>query len=139
MTGNFIGTDVTGTLGLGNFNGVDVSGPPPAPSSAGPRPADSNLIAANYGDAVDFLDTSAAGNVVLGNSLGLGAGGGALGNFGNGVYLENSSGVQIGGQSAGSANVISANYGSGVFLGIRLRRRHRRQLHRHRRHRPAPL
>jgi hypothetical protein len=57
-------------------------------------------------------------NVVAGNKIGTDASGAvALGNSGDGVEIDGSSGNTIGGTVAGAGNVITDNSGAGVTVG----------------------
>ncbi len=92
-----------------------------------------NVISANGGDGVDLYNGGTSANVVLGNLIGTDKNGAAkLGNSGNGVAIGHIPDISqhrhrhrrsadtedntIGGAAAGSANVISGNGGSGVYL-----------------------
>ena len=129
VQGNFIGTDASGTLRLGN-GGDGVHAVRLTPPSSGVY---GNLIAANRGDGVGIVNTIGPSSrpflpFVGGNYIGTNAAGtGALGNGGNGVAIHASTGLTIG--AAGTAtppgpispastfrNVISANGGHGVFI-----------------------
>ena len=91
VQGNFIGTDVTGTLDLGNVvNGViierrrdnTVGG-----TVAGAR----NVISGNTNDGVHINGAGASGNNVLGNFIGTSAvGTAAVGNGNIGVFISSS-------------------------------------------------
>ncbi|QDV36082.1 NosD domain-containing protein [Tautonia plasticadhaerens] len=118
VAGNFIGTDATGTLDLGNGGdgvrlGVNVLDNTIGGASAGAR----NVISGNSGEGVQiraefgsFLG-SATGNLVAGNFIGTDAGGlGRMPNLGGGISLrQGSTANTIGGQSGAGGNVISAN------------------------------
>jgi hypothetical protein len=115
IQGNFIGTDVTGTVAMGNSNfGISTFGSTNdliGGTVAGAR----NIISANGGRGVsfggqgsklqgNFIGTDVTGTVAMGNAdVGVEAGGGAL----------------IGGTEQGAGNVISCNraYGN-VYLGF---------------------
>ncbi len=56
------------------------------------------------------------GIVIKGNHIGVGLGGAAIGNGGDGVELVNSAGNTIGGDLAAERNVISANRKNGIYL-----------------------
>ena len=135
VEGNYIGTDVTGTVGLANneqevndSGGVLVensaSGNTIGGLTAMPGTGAGNLISSNVFAGVDFQGGS--GNVVAGNLIGTEAGGtlglGNLNNIisppgsGSGVRLFNSPGDTIGGTAAGAANVISANATDGINI-----------------------
>jgi hypothetical protein len=132
VTGNYIGTDATGSASLGNGDGVAVFahqyggdsysavGNTIGGSTAGAR----NVISANtgYGVTFDGGDTNFLfnGNTVRGNYIGTNAGGDSALPNGGGVHvLEGRNFVNntIGGSAAGQRNVISGNAGWGVVLG----------------------
>jgi hypothetical protein len=117
VQGNFIGTDATGSVALGNgSDGVNLG------SSAnnligGTAPGAGNVISANGGAGVDILGFAATNNRVLGNFIGTDASGTtALGNALDGVQVFFGAGNLIGATSSGAGNVIGANGGSGVLL-----------------------
>ncbi len=122
VEGNMIGTDVSGTLPLGNASdGVNIQ--TENNQIGGPMPGAGNVIAANGGNGVSIvvpvLSDTAPGNVVQGNDIGTNSSGSKnLGNAGDGVYIMGSSyfpGDQtIGGTAAGAGNVIAYNGGPGV-------------------------
>jgi hypothetical protein len=102
--GNYIGTDVTGTAALGNYDGVEAGS---NNIVGGITPGAGNLIAAN-GIGV-YCGT---GDVVQGNYIGTNVtGSAALGNT-EGVRSAGSDNL-IGGAQAGAGNLISGN-GTGV-------------------------
>jgi hypothetical protein len=141
VEGNFIGTDVTGMVGLGNrLSGVAVFGGPQGNTIGGAAAGAGNLISANGADGVFFADPGTTANQVLGNSIGVNAVGAALGNASDGVQIVNFASWQtikgnviaFNGSSAtpwhsgvlitgGTGNAISQNsiFGN-AFLGIDL-------------------
>ncbi len=115
VQGNFIGTDVTGTVAIANTNtGVDVSG---ASNSviggltATPGTPPGNLISGNDNWGVQI--GSANANIVQGNIIGADiAGTQPLGNLaGGGIIISNSPDNAIGGTAAGAGNIIAFNGG----------------------------
>ena len=140
VQGNTVGTDVTGTVALGN--GVDGIGSrsdvitgtgfcQQAPNTGGSgnliggaAAGEGNLISGNAGDGVDLVASSQ--NVIAGNRIGTDAAGtAALGNGGDGVFLGascdggtcvGSSGNTLGGSAKGAGNVISGQGGDGVHI-----------------------
>ena len=119
VIGNYIGTDVTGALGLPNGNGVTMSssdgaviGGTAGTTPGGPCTGACNLISANTGIGIDI--TQATNAVVHGNFVGVDVSGAvALGNSNAGVALFAGGGSHVGGSAAGEGNVISGN-----FIGI---------------------
>lgn len=118
IQGNFIGTDVSGTQAIGNTSaGVfinDSSGHVIGGTDTGAR----NVISGNTLQGVVILGLNAKDNLVQGNFIGTDVSGTlAIGNGsdGLGIQLGASSNI-IGGSSAGSGNVISANSGNGVAI-----------------------
>jgi hypothetical protein len=109
IEGNLVGTDVTGTRGLGNFDGIDG-----APTQlGGTAPGAGNVLSGNRNDGV-FLTGS--GVVIQGNFIGTNAGGtGPVPNGNLGIYLAASNNT-LGGTGAGAGNVISGNTGPGVAV-----------------------
>ncbi|HLJ93207.1 MAG TPA: right-handed parallel beta-helix repeat-containing protein, partial [Gemmataceae bacterium] len=118
VQGNRIGTDVTGTVALGNgWAGISVSGSHNLIGGSGGK---GNIISGNtfpvravsWGDGVDI--NRGVGNIIQGNYIGTDASGTQpLGNSDDGI-VDYGSGTIIGGLGAG--NVISGNGGNGIAL-----------------------
>ena len=120
VAGNYIGTDVSGTVALANADyGVvilDASG-----STIGGTTAATRNILSGNGLCGVFIGTSqqgtATGNVVAGNYIGTDVSGTkALGNKLIGVAIIDASSNTIGGTTAGAGNVISGNGIDGVYI-----------------------
>ena len=123
VAGNYIGTDITGTLNFGNNVGVYLLNAT-ANTIGGTAKGAGNLISANYSAGVQmgdqFGDNGATGTLIVGNLVGTDLTGTMpLGN-GSGVLIDaGSSRWLIGGTSAAARNIISGN-GSGDHLsGVR--------------------
>ncbi len=115
VEGNFIGTDVTGTIALENRNGVRVG--MGNNRIGGTTPAARNLISGNTTSGMGLGDTD--GNLVQGNLIGTDVTGTvALGNISFGVVLGCPAGTNnlVGGTAPGARNVISGNGRDGVLL-----------------------
>jgi hypothetical protein len=109
ISGNFIGTNSAGTAPMGNrFFGVaitDVSNNLVGGTAAGAG----NLISTNGTDVL-INGSSATGNLVQGNYIGLNAAGtAALGESGGVRILGGASSNTIGGTTASARNVLSGN------------------------------
>jgi CSLREA domain-containing protein len=118
IAGNFIGTDTTGTVALGNGdNGVfieDVSNN----IIGGITPEMRNVISGNVGDGIDIMQVNgvSTSNLVQGNFLGTDrTGTNPLGNGDDGIELNGVSNT-IGGILAGARNVISGNGFNGIAI-----------------------
>ncbi len=130
ILGNFIGTDASGAMALGNGgHGVEI-----LLSSfnqvGGSVPGSGNLISGNHLSGVLIYGDSVSGNEIQGNLIGLDISGTKpLGNEAHGIHLlrivghphwgtqdVGPSGTLIGGVSAAARNYISANGQTGILL-----------------------
>ena len=117
VLGNFIGTDLTGTMAIANgLDGVLISSAATNNTIGGASAGTANVISGNLGSGVEITLAATTGNQVLGNKIGTNAlGTNAIGNAIDGVRLR-ASGNLIGGDAAGAGNVISGNGRSGVTI-----------------------
>jgi parallel beta-helix repeat protein len=118
VMGNLIGTDVTGTIALGNGQGgihVNES----FNRVGGTTPEERNIISGNKEDGVKIGWMSTTGVVVIGNYVGTDiTGTKPLGNSSPGISLqEGTYHTFIGGSTTVERNVISANAGCGIEFG----------------------
>lgn len=117
IRGNFIGTDITGTLARPNQFGVELPSTLAFVGGAtigGTGPNDGNVISGNAGDAVRvFLSTA----TIQGNSIGVSSTGSPLANGGFGVFVDSGL-ATIGGTAAGAGNTIANNGDTGVQVRI---------------------
>jgi hypothetical protein len=113
ILGNYVGTDVTGTLPLANRGvGVFVYG---SNNTVG-APGAGNLISANGNAGVYLFRSSSTGNVVQGNRIGTDVSGTtALGNQ-TGVYVDQAGGTLVGGTADGAGNLIAGNSSDGIAV-----------------------
>ena len=120
LLGNFIGTDKTGTLDLGNTgDGVRIQSVLQTTIGGGGTNA-GNVISGNGGDGVFISVNSASLSVATlkANMIGMNAAGtGSVGNTGNGINISNASGGATIIGSAGSGNIIGGNTLSGIVVG----------------------
>ncbi len=118
VQGNFIGTNATGTAGLGNgSNGITILSDNHL--IGGPASGAGNLISGNTNDGV--LISGGSSNTVQGNFIGTNVEGtAAIPNGRAGVVFNGSPGTNhdnlIGGTTAAERNVISGNSFYGVFV-----------------------
>ena len=119
VAGNYIGTDLTGTMALENaLFGVEITESAWNNTIGGTAAGDRNVISGNVQGGGVFIHGNATGNLVAGNYIGTDlTGTKALGNALVGVEITDSaSNNTIGGTAAGDLNVISGNAGGGVFI-----------------------
>ena len=117
VLGNYIGTDVTGTIDLGNTaGGVLLTEGSPNSVVGGTVAGARNVISGNDGDGV--LISGTTGAKVRGNFIGTDKTGTAdLGNSLNGIRIDSSAhNSVIGGTVAGSRNIISGNDQNGIAI-----------------------
>ena len=114
IVGNYIGTDVTGTISKGNGTvGINVSFSE-FNTIGGTGALDGNLISGNSGHGIR-LDSG--NTTIIGNLIGTDAAGtGSLANSSSGIYVNGTASNTIGGATTAERNVISGNANSGIFL-----------------------
>ena len=118
VRGNYIGTDVTGTIDLGNAgDGVDFD------DTALNNQILNNLIAGNTSDGIDLAGAGTpTGTIIQGNLIGTAANGSsALGNTGHGIRIGSGGtaySTTIGGTTGGQGNTIAFNAKDGIFVDV---------------------
>ena len=118
VEGNYIGTDGSGAVALGNaVNGVSVSDAGTSNNTIGGTAAGAgNLISGNLGNGIQFFGGSSS-NCVEGNFIGTDVSGTrTLGNTASGVAVSGASNTTMGGTAAGAGNLISGNGIDGVYM-----------------------
>ena len=116
IRGNYIGTDASGTVGLGNNNGIYITGSS-SDTIGGTTSAERNVISGNTYDGIYLSDVW--DSFIQGNYIGTQASGtGAIPNGQHGIHLDtNSSRNMIGGTASGAGNLIASNTGGGIAIG----------------------
>ena len=126
IAGNYIGTDVTGTVGVGTDgktlgntqNGVLIFAS--SDNTVGGTASGSGNVLSNNGSSGVSIsgNGTSANNVILGNLIGTDSSGKkALGNKGAGVDFFDTLANTVGGTTTGARNVISGNSNEGIFIG----------------------
>ena len=120
VEGNDIGTDITGTIAIGNGttgNGITITASN-SNTIGGSAAGAGNVISGNSGDGVEITGSGTTGNVVAGNYIGTDITGTvAVPNGSDGVEIDTSaSGNTIGGTTALARNIISGNTAWGVGI-----------------------
>ena len=120
LQGNYIGTDASGAVALGNaFDGVDLFTQAGTNFVGGSASGAGNLISGNGLDGIYLTDAS--WNVIQGNDIGTKVDGtNALGNAAQNVELDvNATNNMIGGSTPGAGNRIA--FAQNARSGIRVR------------------
>ncbi|MGI9166225.1 MAG: InlB B-repeat-containing protein, partial [Pyrinomonadaceae bacterium] len=119
IDGNFIGTDLSGTLAVCNSgNGMFLFNSSNN-TIGGTTAAARNIISGNRLPGIAIGGEFSSGNLVQGNYVGTNVTGtGDLGNLSNGMIVINGTGHVIGGTVAGARNVVSGNKSPGIALGF---------------------
>jgi hypothetical protein len=110
IEGNYIGTDATGTLDLGNSIGVFLTG------SLGTRIV-ANTISGNLNGVNASLLAVGSDLRIEGNRIGTNAAGTAAVANNTGILLSSGTAVTIGGGAPAAGNLISGNSNVGVSVG----------------------
>jgi parallel beta-helix repeat protein len=118
VKGNYIGTDPSGSVGLGNNGGgVTICCSAQSNTIGGPTPGERNVISANHAEGVWIGSAGTNSNVVIGNYIGTDASGTASMGNDRGVWIGDAAQNNIiGGSTPGGRNVISANNWEGVGI-----------------------
>ena len=112
VSGNYIGTDASGTVAIPNdHNGVGISDGVSYNLIGGETPSERNIISGNGEFGVGLWDTGTSFNTIEGNYIGTDLSGtAALGNQKDGVHMNGASHNQV------IDNLISGNEQSGVHF-----------------------
>ena len=119
VSGNYIGTDASGTAAIPNGNfGVNLGNSAQNNLIGGDTADEGNLISGNGAGGVNVAGNGVMYNIVSGNYIGTDATGmAAIGNTGHGIAIgDGARNNVIGGPTAGECNVISGNGEDGVFI-----------------------
>jgi hypothetical protein len=118
IQGNLIGTDVTGTVAIGNHFGIWLNYGSGGNSTVGGTVAGArNVISGNRSDGV-LISGSSRNNQLHGNFIGTDiTGTQPLGNSGDGVQIDPfAASNRIGGGFPGEGNTIAFNTGNGILV-----------------------
>jgi len=115
IQGNFIGTDVSGTVAIPNGDGI-LSNTPDS-LIGGTTPAARNLISGNFDNGIVLFADAGTRNIVQGNFIGTDiTGKTSLSNGESGIFISNPTLNLIGGTIPAARNLISGNTGGAVFI-----------------------
>jgi parallel beta-helix repeat protein len=115
VVGNYLGLDVTGTTAIPNYHGIIITSQNSHGNLIGSTDPDlRNIISGNNADGMWITNTY--DNTIIGNHIGLNlTADNTLENTTNGIRIDNSDGIVLGGLLAGEANYISGSI-SGINL-----------------------
>ena len=119
VSGNFIGTDASGTGALGNAEaGVLVAFGAQDNTIGGTAAGAGNLISGNGNSGVWMQNDGTTGNRVMGNCIGVDlTGANALRNGNDGItIISGAGGNTIGGDAPGAGNIVSGNADTGITI-----------------------
>lgn len=119
VQGNFVGTDVTGTSGVGNCYGGVYLTDAPNNTIGGTDPAARNVISENsWGGGLIIHGSASTGNLVQGNFIGTDVTGAVgISNYPYGIWIyDDASDNTIGGTTPESGNLIAHNDHSGICV-----------------------
>ena len=115
VQGNFIGTTISGTAPLPNYDGLiiaDGSGNQIGGAGSG----EGNLISGNEDIGLWITSKDTTNNIILGNRIGTDISGTlAIPNY-EGILIQAGTGNQVGGAAAGAGNLISGNEEAGIYV-----------------------
>jgi hypothetical protein len=129
IRGNLIGTAPDGITARPNFSGgIGVQGAVPGVVIGGNTLDQANVIGGNLGNGllIDCLDAMSAcfgtSLSVTGNFIGVGIGGQALGNSGDGIQVDRLpvGRITLGGPTVSQANVIGNNANNGINAALNI-------------------
>ncbi len=118
VEGNFIGTDSSGALPLGNAGDGIVISSAGGNTVGGTTAAARNVISGNAKFGIDIEEATSTGNLVEGNYIGTDLTGKiAIGNQSNGVNIQLSAvGNTVGGVASGAGNLIAGGVATGIVI-----------------------
>jgi hypothetical protein len=118
VQGNYLGTDVTGTVSRSNaMEGIWIAPGGENNIIGGSKPGEGNLVAGNNLFGISIDGAGATGNVVMGNYVGVDVTGKvALKNRYGVVLAGGAHDNTIGGKEPGEANIISGNQSAGMLI-----------------------
>lgn len=116
IRGNRIGTDTTGSIGVGNGGSGIFIQDARRSTIGGTTVGESNVISGNGFDGILLAGTDST--FVYGNRIGVDVSGTmGIPNLNNGIELQSAArNTTIGGRSAGQGNVISGNEANGILI-----------------------
>ncbi len=114
---NYVGTDRTGNLPLGNYDGISIEGSSKHNTIGNTNPAGRNLVSGNYAYGIPIFGAGCDSNIFIGNYMGTNAAGTAgIPNTYGFLFDDGAKYNIVGGYTDAERNIISGNSGYGAFL-----------------------
>lgn len=123
ISGNFIGTDASGSGAIANMGpGVRITGSP-GNTVGGQEQSTRNIVSGNQESGILIEGAASDGNIVAGNFIGTdSAGNTAIPNGAEGVRIMGAPNTRIG--TEGLGNVIAGNSGIGIWVNVHITEGH---------------
>ncbi|MET0383102.1 MAG: right-handed parallel beta-helix repeat-containing protein, partial [Burkholderiaceae bacterium] len=117
VAGNYVGVGADGAAVIANGDaGANLSASSNGNTIGGAAAGAGNVFSGNVREGIR-IEGASANNSVLGNYVGLDAGGTIdKGNGAAGILIDGSAGNTVGGTAAGAGNVVSGNAGEGISV-----------------------
>ncbi len=117
VIGNYVGLDRTGTVAMGNYDGVSIEGAATHNIVGGIAQGEKNIIAGNYAYGVPVFGAGCNYNQIMGNYIGVDVtGNNAVPNTYAILFDDGAAYNIVGGDTPGHRNILSGNSGYGVFI-----------------------
>jgi hypothetical protein len=118
VSGNYIGTNTSGTVAIGNSEGVSIGGGAQNNIIGGNVAGKRNLVSGNTDFGIGIFNSGRTTNTVSGNFIGTNAASSsAIPNGEAGIYIGvNAANNMIGGSTAGERNLLSVNSWEGISI-----------------------
>jgi hypothetical protein len=116
VVGNYIGTDITGTVAIPNGSGVVIEVGATNNVVGGTTAGERNIISGNTLRGVTLSDSRSVQNSIIGNYIGTDVSGMAALPNGDGILVWGAGFNRIGGSLPGEGNLISGNRYPGVVI-----------------------
>ncbi len=115
IEGNYVGTDASGELGIGNGDGINISAGSANNTIGGVVAGARNVISGSNGPGIR-LDSAGSGNRILGNSIGTDKDETTAIPNDIGIELDGTAGTLVGSSSPRVSNVIGGNFDVGILV-----------------------
>ena len=117
VIGNYVGLDRTGTIAMGNYDGISIEGFARYNIVGGTTPEERNVVAGNYAYGIPVFGAGCDSNIIRGNYIGTDITGTyAIPNTYGVLFDDGAAYNLLGGDTPEERNILSGNSGYGVFI-----------------------